>query len=137
MSRPNRPLTPQQLEAARHLARGATGADAARAVGVRPETVSHWRRVPGFDEELRRLVALAETGDTRARVEALTPKALDALQAALTEPTAAPAVKIAAADALLRFAAAIHLQEAAATAPDTPADCAPRGPAAPPSTVEP
>ena len=108
MTDPPRPLTPQQLEAARHLVRGASGAEAAAAANVRPETISRWRRDPAFISELRRLVELAEHGDTRARVEALTPKALDALTDALASTRAPLALRVEAAAALLAFAASIQ-----------------------------
>ena len=104
----HRPLTALQLEAARHLARGRTGAETAAAVGIRPETVSRWRQLPAFALELRRLVEVAEVGDPAARVEALIRPALDTLQAVLTDPHAARPAKIAAASALLSFAAATN-----------------------------
>lgn len=106
MPRAPRPLTPQQLDAARHLARGASGVETARAVKVRPETISAWRRFPAFAAELARLIELAQQGTARERAEALAPRALDALQRALTDERADPRAKIAAADALLRFLAA-------------------------------
>ena len=100
------PLTAQQLNAARVLARGESGAAAARAVGVRPETVSRWRQSPTFTAELRRLVELAEQGSARQRAAALLPAALDVVQDALLEPGWSPSFRIAAATALLNFAAA-------------------------------
>jgi hypothetical protein len=104
-----RALTPYQLKAARLLVQGKSGAETARAVGVRAETVSNWKRAPAFAAELRRLVDLAADGDTQARLHALTPKALDALQAALTDDRpAALHLRLTAAAALLHFAAAIR-----------------------------
>lgn len=41
-------LTPRQLEAAALLASGKGVRETAEAIGVRPETVSRWRRIPGF-----------------------------------------------------------------------------------------
>jgi hypothetical protein len=100
-----RPLSSKQLDAARHLARGRTGTQAAAAVGVRPETLSRWRQTPAFAAELRRLAELAEQGDARARAEALTRPALDVLQATLTDRRAPQALRVEAAAAVLRFAA--------------------------------
>ena len=107
-TRPERPLTPDQIRAARMLADGWTGARTARALDVRPETVSRWNRNPVFRAELGRALELAHRGDTRQRVEALTGPALDALASVLALPHAIPALRIQAAAALLHFAAAIR-----------------------------
>lgn len=107
-----RALTPDQIKAAALMATGASGAEIARAVGVRPETVSRWRRNPVFIGELQRLVLLASNGTPRERVEALMPRALDALQDVLTNTRpGALAVRVEAAKALLYFAAALTQAE--------------------------
>ena len=41
-------LSPQQQQAVLLLATGQSGRDTAKQVGVTPECVSHWRRIPAF-----------------------------------------------------------------------------------------
>lgn len=117
MTRQAKPLTATQLRAARLLARGATGIETARVLDIAPETVSRWRREPAFTAELRRAIELGKDGDPRTRVEALTPRALDALEAVLTNAKTDPALKVRAAEVLLSFAA-VFQEPAPALKPD-------------------
>lgn len=106
MTNPPRPLTANQLRAARMLARGATGKATAAAVGVTPETISHWRQNPAFNAEIQRAVDLAKDGDPRTRADALAPRALDALASVLTNNRADQGLRVQAAAAILAFIAA-------------------------------
>lgn len=108
MKRPlARPLSPIQIKAAGLLARGWTGVKTARELGIRPETVSRWQSRPEFRAEMRRVLELAQAGDTRKRVVALTGPALDVLAAVLASQRAGMELRVEAAAALLGFAAAI------------------------------
>jgi hypothetical protein len=106
-----RPLTAAQLKAARLLAEGANGITTAAAVGVRPETLSRWHRLPAFAAELRRLVERAHGATTTERVEALTGPALDVLERVVLANTAPDPLRVHAA-ALLAFAASIAPHQA-------------------------
>ena len=109
MTRPlTRPLSPTQIRAAGLLIRGWTGVKTARELGVRPETVSRWQSRPEFRAEMRRALELAQAGDTRKRVEALTGPALDVLASVLASQRAGVELRVQAAAALLGFAAAIR-----------------------------
>jgi hypothetical protein len=46
------PLSERQTKALRMLADGKTGGQTAKALGVRPETVSRWRQLPQFKDAL-------------------------------------------------------------------------------------
>ncbi len=48
-------LTPKQLQAAWFLARGVAGGVVAKRLGVRRETVSRWKKIPLFQQEVLRL----------------------------------------------------------------------------------
>ena len=51
-------LTDRQVAAARLLALGRTGRDTAAEIGVNPHTIVRWRRLSGFQAEVRRQHAL-------------------------------------------------------------------------------
>lgn len=47
------PLSPTQTQALHLLASGKTNGQAAKVVGVRPETIGRWRKLPQFDDALK------------------------------------------------------------------------------------
>jgi len=49
------PLSPRQLAAARALAAGKRVCDVAAQLPVNRTTLLRWRKIPEFDEELRRI----------------------------------------------------------------------------------
>jgi hypothetical protein len=46
------PLSPTQTQALQLLAAGKTNGQAAKAVGVRPETIGRWRKLPQFQDAM-------------------------------------------------------------------------------------
>jgi hypothetical protein len=78
-------LSPKQLLAARLAAQGKSGGQIATACGVRPETVSRWRKLPAWVRAVDEAVGdggatlSAELADYNGAVAALVWKALDVL----------------------------------------------------------
>lgn len=76
------PLSPTQTQALHLLASGKTNGQAAKAVGVRPETIGRWRKLPQFDDALK---AAADPGlnDADSNLVFLKWKAYDTLSSLL------------------------------------------------------
>ena len=64
---PHIDLTTRQVAAARLLALGRCGRSVAREVGVNEHTVTRWRRMPAFANELRRQQELVLAEEVRQR----------------------------------------------------------------------
>jgi hypothetical protein len=58
-ARPPRPLTPSQLRAAHLLVAGHSTTDIAATLQLNRHTLARWKRLPLFQQELRRLVTLS------------------------------------------------------------------------------
>jgi hypothetical protein len=98
-------LTPQQLAATRLLTRGLKSSDVAKRLGIAPQTLSRWKRLPGVAVELRCLhEALVRSAASPASIKQQAPPQralfrsrtrvrIDQLRDRLTRPdspTAAP-----------------------------------------------
>ena len=103
---PMTPLTPTQQEILALLAEGHSHTYAALQTGVHRNTIRNWRRtVPAFAREAEQ--ALLEQALTwRERAIDLAPQASAVLHDLLHDPAAAPALKLRAALAVLKMAAA-------------------------------
>lgn len=82
-------LTPQQMKGARLEAMGNRPVDIAREIGVRPHTISAWRRLPAYRETVALLSraatarALDDAALSRTRLIRLGLEALDIAQASI------------------------------------------------------
>lgn len=75
MSQPD----PKHLRAAALLVEGRSVKDAARAAGIRPETLSRWKGKPDFQALVQDALARKARGSLEQRLAALSAEALDLL----------------------------------------------------------
>lgn len=119
-------LTPAQQKAVALLAAGESGRKTAQQVGVTPECLSHWRRLPSFNAALHSLRAEA-LGSARDALLALGTKAVQTLDDLMS--SANDQIRLRAATAVLQLlqrdapnvqpGAPPHLAEAAAPEEDS------------------
>jgi hypothetical protein len=95
-------LTDQQRRGAELAAAGWSGVDIAHELGIRPETVSRWRRLPQWQAALEAITSEVR-GELQASLHELAGKALAELEA-LVEYRHNPTIRLRAAVALLQMA---------------------------------
>lgn len=95
-------LTDQQRRGAELAAAGWSGVDIAHELGIRPETVSRWRRLPQWQAALEAITSEVR-GELQASLHDLAGKALAELEA-LVEYRHNPTIRLRAAVALLQMA---------------------------------
>lgn len=95
-------LTDQQRRGAELAAAGWSGVNIADEVGVRPETVSRWRKLPAYRAAIDAILSEAHA-EISGRVMELSALALDELESLVTYRHA-PAIRLRASIEMLRLA---------------------------------
>lgn len=101
-------LTPRQLDALQLIAAGQSQRQAAKAVGVSPQTMTAWRHLPEFENQLEALMAQAQA-ETLTMLRGQRIKALETINHLMDSAPAAT-----------RLQAARTVLEASATLPPLP-----------------
>jgi transcriptional regulator with XRE-family HTH domain len=86
MMAPHEDLKPKQLEAATHLAKGMSGRETAKIIGVAAETISRWKQDRPFVVYLNQLKRAA-VRDARDSLRILSAKAVGTVKKLLNSPS--------------------------------------------------
>lgn len=104
-------FTPDQLRAAKLLAGGTAVAIVARSLLLESMTIASWLAIPKFKDEIKVQQELLFGKDTRKRIEALGPRAVDAIEDVMDSPGTHPKLVLQAASYLLDQAVGKSKQE--------------------------